>query len=349
MAAPHFVPAPAGRHPAFTAASLWYLDRKLSRRTRADFARMTFKVVAIRLYSAAACAISMLLTAWLGAFARNVSAHDWHVFRTLDGTTLLVASTQADRYQADLLPVILCWAALLLLTPRGYTFAFRAAAVAAGILGYLRFSPPSFLVTTRVSAVSRWLIRFDGRATIPYLVLVIALVYVLLSSAANTFGHLDQLRKSPHRVPHDELYSAEFIRRLCAIPLIMLVLLSAIWAVTVVRLASSGASFPGVEISYSFQGKLYPYLFLLVLISVAVSRINNGGNWLIAAVILTTWYNLVPSALAFPSILEISADRTQLIHISTAWGSDSLWAALFIFIPAVVLGIYLVARLLRSP
>jgi hypothetical protein len=66
------------------------------------------------------------------------------------------------------------------------------------------------------------------------------------------------------------------------------------------------------------------------------------------AVILTTWYSLAPGTLSFPSTLEISVGRWQLIHTGTAPGTDSLWAALFIFIPAAVLGIYLVTGLLRS-
>jgi hypothetical protein len=68
------------RYPAPHIAQ-WFLERRLSRRTRQDFAEMVFKVCAIRMYAAAACFISMLLTAWLGAFARAVSAHDWRVFR----------------------------------------------------------------------------------------------------------------------------------------------------------------------------------------------------------------------------------------------------------------------------
>jgi len=87
---------------------------------------------------------------------------------------------------------------------------------------------------------------------------------------------------------------------------------------------------------------------VLILIAIAVSWLTDGGKWLIVAVILTTWYSLAPGSLSWPSALEISAGRGQLIHIGTAWGADSLWAALFIFIPAAVFGIYLVTGLLRS-
>ena len=135
------------------------------------------------------------------------------------------------------------------------------------------------------------------------------------------------------------------VRRLCAVPLILLVLLSVTWAVTVVRLAASGTG-----ISYGFQGAVYQseYLLVLILIAIAVSWSANGAKWLIVAVILTTWYSLASAAPSFPSALEISAGRGELIHIGTVWGADSLWAALFIFIPAAVFGIYLVTALLRS-
>lgn len=349
-------PFPADRHVASGGlirlhAARWVLKHKLSRRTRADFAGMVFKGVAIRLYSAAACFISMLLVAWVGAFARIVSANDWRVFRALDGRTLLTASAQAARYQGSLLPVLILWAVLLLLTPTGYTLAFRSAAMAAGILGFLHFSPPSFLITTRVTAVSHWLSTFSGHGAVPYLILAIAMAYVLLSSAVGAFGRLDDVHRKAHRVPYGGPSSFDFTRRMCAVPLILLVLLSVTWAVTVVRLAASGASRPGAEISYGLQGGLYQskYLLVLVILSIAVSRITIDRKWLIVAVILAALYSLAPGALPFPSTLEISAGKGQLIHIGTAWGPDSLWAALFIFIPAVVLGIYLVARLLRLP
>jgi hypothetical protein len=303
------------------------------------------KVLAVRLYSATACLVSMVLAAWVGACVRAFSAQDWHVFRTLDGTTVLAASAQAARVQGALFPVLLSWAVLLLLTPITYTLAFRAAVVAAGILGYLRLAPPSFLVTTRVTAVSHWLVRLGSRGAVLYLVLAIALAYVPLSSAVAEFGRLGHLHRKVRRAPYAGRHSRDVVRKLCAIPLILLVLLSVTWAVAVVRLAASGAG-----ISYGFQGALYQseYLLVLILIAIAVSWLTDGGKWLIVAVILTTWYSLAPGSLSLPSALEISAGRGLLIHIGTAWGADSLWAALFIFIPAAVFGIYLVTGLLRS-
>ena len=180
----------------------WLLERRLSRRTRTDFVGFVVKVLAIRLYSAAACLVSMVLATWVGAFVRVVSAHDWHVFRTLNETTLLAASAQAARYQGVLFPVLLLWAVLLLLTPIRYTLAFRAAVVAAGILGYLRLAPPSFLVTTRVTAVSHWLVRFGSRGGMLYLIFAIAVAYMLLSSAVAEFGRLDYLHRKVRRAPY---------------------------------------------------------------------------------------------------------------------------------------------------
>lgn len=349
-------PFPADRHVASGGSLRLHfahcvLRHKLSRRTRADFAGMVFNVVAIRLYAAAACLISMVLVAWAGTFARVVSAHGWRVFRALNETTLLTALAQAARYQGFLLPVLLSWAVLLLLTPDGYTLAFRSAAIAAGILGFLRFSPPSFLVTTRVATLSHWLTTFSGHGAVPYLILAIAMAYVLLSSSVGIFGRLGDVRRKAHAVPYGGSSSFGFIRRLCALLLILLTLLSVTWAATVIRLAASGASRPSAEISYGYQGGLYQskYLFVLVIVSITVSQIIISRKWLIVAVILTALRSLAPRVLRFPSTLEISAGRGQLTHIGTAWGPNSLWAALLIYIPAVVLGIYLAARLLRSP
>jgi hypothetical protein len=335
-------------------ATHWCLERKLSRRTRADSAGVVFKVCAIRIYSAAACFISMLLVAWVGAFARAVSAHDWQAFRILDGTTLITVSAQAGRYQGYLLPVLLSWAVLLLLTPTGYTVAFRAAVLAAGILGYLDFSPPSFWVTARVTAMSHWFISFDdywSRHAIPFLIFSIGAAYVLQYSAVSMFEQLDQLPIKPGRESYGESSSLDLLRKPCAMLLVLLVLLSVTWAATVIRLAASHASILSPEISYGFQGGLYQsrYLLVLAIIAACFPQIYNVENWLIAAVVLTALYGLAPNALPFPSILEISAGRGQLARIGTAWGGGSLWAALFIFTPAIIFGIYLVAKLLRSP
>jgi hypothetical protein len=354
MVAPDSALPPADQPAAFTEGvqsrvADWFVARKLSRRTRADFMGVVLRVFTIRVYSAVACLISMLLVAWVAALARAVSARNWQAFKTLDGATLLAAAAQADRYQGYLLPVFLSWAVLLLLTPPGYTIAFRAMAVAAGIMGYLHFSPPSFAVTTRVTAISHWLINFYDRAVIVYLILAIIVSFVLQSSAASAFRNLDYLRKNPPLAPPYRSSAVNLIRRLCRIPLILLVLLSVTWAVTVVRLAASGASGPGTEISRGLQGAVYQskYLLLLVLLSVFISLITNSERWLIAAVILTTWGGLAPGTLHLPSALDISAGRAQLIHVGTEWGANSLWAALFVFVPVVILGMYFAARLAR--
>ncbi|HEX5296304.1 MAG TPA: hypothetical protein VFW50_04890 [Streptosporangiaceae bacterium] len=322
----------------------WLLERRLSRRTPADFVGFVVKILAIRLYSATACFISMLLAAWVGAFVRVVSAHDWHVFRTLNETTILAASAQAARYQGVLFPVLLLWAVLLLLTPIRYTLAFYSAVVAAGILGYLRLDPPSFLVTTWVTAISHWLVRFGGRGGILYLISAIGVACVLLSSAVAEFGRLDHLHRKARRASYAGRHSRDVVRKLCAIPLILLALLSVTWAVTVVRLAASGSG-----ISPGYQGALHQseYLLVLIAIAIAIPGLANGGKWLIVAVIFTTWYSLAPDVLSLLPALEISAGRGELIHIGTAWGADSLWAALFIFIPSAVFGIYLITALLR--
>ncbi|HET9081590.1 MAG TPA: hypothetical protein VFO01_13910 [Trebonia sp.] len=334
--------------------SSWLLERKLYRRTRADLARVAGKVVAIRLYSAAACFISMLLAAWVGAFARVVSAHDWHTFRTLDGATLITVSAKAGRYQGYLLPVLLAWAIILLLTPIGYTFAFRTAAVASGILGYLHLSPPAFWVTARVTAVSHWLARFDNdgsRYSILFLISSIGVAYVLQQSAVRMFEHLDQLPTRPGREPHGSSSPLGLLRKPFAMLLILLVLESVTWAATVIRLAAAGASTFGSGMSYGLQGGLYQsrYLLVLAIIAVILPRLDDAENWLAVAVALTALYGLAPDVLPFPSILGTAAARRELTRIGTAWGDGSLWAALFVFIPASMFGVYLVGKLLRSP
>ena len=138
-------------------ARQWLLDRKLSRRNPADFARVVLKALLIRVASAATCFVSMLFAAWIGAFVRVVSAQYGQGLRSLNGAVLLSASEQAGRSQVQQLPVLISWALLLLLTPAGFTIAFRAAAGAAGILGYLHFPRHCFrLPRQRVRHLTGW-------------------------------------------------------------------------------------------------------------------------------------------------------------------------------------------------
>ena len=132
--------------------------------------------------------------------------------------------------------------------------------------------------------------------------------------------------------------------------LILLVLESVTWAATVIRLAAAGAD-PWLRMSYGFQGGLYQSRCLLVLaiIAVILPRLDDAENWLAAAVALTALYGLAPDVLPFPSILGTAAARGEPPRIGTAWGGGSLWAALFVFIPASMFGVYLVGKLLRSP
>jgi hypothetical protein len=144
-------------------------------------------------------------------------------------------------------------------------------------------------------------------------------------------------------------------------PLILGMLLATVWAAAVIRLAAADGSLPGHGASYGFRAALVQdkYLFVLTLMAVLIAQLTSNTKWLIGAVALAAVYGMLPSTgpfqikttrfLLFPPTLEFSAWRGELTRIGMAWGADTLWAALFLFVPAVVLGIYLVTRLLRSP
>lgn len=314
--------------------SHWLLERKLYRPTFTDVAIALSRTVLIRVYAAAVCLVSMLLAAWIGAVARALTADRWHVFRTLDGVTLLSAARHAGAYQAGLLPVLLVWAALLTVTPTGFTIAFRAALVAAGALGYLRFSPPSFAMTDKVTSVSHWLARFDNycsRSATLFLVVSIAAAYVSMSSAVGMFG---RLHAKALRVPSDG-----FARTLCAVLLALLVLLLAGWAATVVRLGGS------LDAGRQGGGYQSSYLLVLALLAVFVTHVSDSGRWLTAAVVLVSLYALAPDAFTVPAVMRYAVGSGLFTGIGNAWGASALWAALFLYVPASLLGIYLVGRL----
>jgi hypothetical protein len=338
-------------------ARQWVLEWRLYRRNWSDVVGVPVRVVSIRLYVAAVCLISMVLMAWIGAFARVLVAQDWHASTILSNATLLTASEWASGFQGALFPVLLVWAGMLLLTPNGFTAAFHAAAVAACALGYLYFLPPAFPVTSKAATVSRWLDQEGGHPFVLYFVGSVALAALLQLHAGRTFRRLRPVNPASFEGhPYGLL-----VCRLCAMPLILAVLLATVWAAAVIRLAAADASLPGPEASYGFHAALVQdnYLFVLTLMAVLIAQLTSNDKWLIAAVALAAVYGLLPSTgpfhtkttrfFLFPPTLEFSAWRGQLTRMGTAWGADTLWAALFLFVPGVVLGIYLVARLLHSP
>lgn len=308
---------------------------KLSRPAPAGAAIALSRIVLIRVYAAAACLVCMLIAAWIGAVASALTADHWRVFRNMAGATLLDASRQAGAYQAGLLPVLMIWAALLTVTPTGFTAAFRAAVVAGGALGYLRFSPPAMALTSKVTPAAHWLTRFDDycdRDATLFFIASIVVAYVLISEAAGRFRRLDT---RPSRASHDGL-----ARRMCAALLALLILLLAGWAATVIRLG--GAHLAGAR-GGSFQGR---YLLVMALIAVLVVQVSAIGPWLTAAALLTSAYALAPMAFTMPAVLRYPVGSGLLTQIGDAWGADALWAALFLYVPASALGIYLVIRLL---
>ena len=338
-------------------ARQWVLEWRLYRKSWSDVVRVPVRVVSIRLYVAAMCLISMVLMAWIGAFTRELVGQDWHTSTILSSATLLAAAEWARGFQGALFPVLLVWAGMLLLTPNGFTVAFRAAAVAAGALGYLYFLPPAFPVTSKVAGVSRWLDQAGGHPFVLYFVGSVTLAALLQLHAGRTFRRLHPVNPASFEGHPYGLLAC----RLCVMPLILGMLLATVWAAAVIRLAAADGSLPGHGASYGLRAALVQdkYLFVLALIAVLIAQLTTNDKWLIAAVALAAVYGLLPDTgpfrigttrfFLFPRTLEFTAWHRELTRIGTAWGASTLWAALFLLVPGVVLGIYLVTRLLRSP
>jgi hypothetical protein len=333
--------------------SQWLLERKLRRRTLAAFAAVSARTLAIRACSAAACFASMLPAAWVGAFTRSVSTHHWHVFSTLNETAVLNLSAQAGKYEVRLLPLLISWAVLLLVTPIGLTLAFRAAAVIAAILGYLELSPPTFVVTSKVASISGWLTRFDtywGRHSVVLVVASIAAAYLLQAYAVRTFRRLGYLRSRQRDGFNNTSLGQSLPGKLSAACLVLLVLLAAVWAGTVIGLVAAHGGSSASWGSYGSQGGRYQSecLFIMVLLAVMIPQLYHGEKWLTAAALLAGIYGLAPDRLHVPAALTVSAGSGLLERIGSVWGAGSLWAALFLFIPGLVLGIYLLARIIGT-
>jgi hypothetical protein len=289
----------------------------------------------------------MVLITWIAAFARQILEHGWSGFRMLGGAALSRASMQAAGYERELVPVLAVWAAFLLLAPAGYTIAFRSAAVAAGVLGALDFSPPSFVVTPKVAGFARELVEYTRSWNGIWLLLLSASVaYLLYRAGLSASERLGQLSARQARRPTLASPTQIYASQVCCAVLALVVLQAAAWSGTVVWLAARHA--PGDVMSYGMRGALVQSDYLLatavVAVLVACSQVARGVL-LLAATALAASLGAVSNVSPMPRDLALSVGGGELARIAATWGSGSLWAALFVGFPACLLGIYLVARI----
>jgi hypothetical protein len=321
-----------------TRVSSWLLVRKLRRRTTEEVAAALAGGLIVRALAAACAFCSMALIAWLAAFAREVFRHGLTGFRTLSAAGLSHATAQAGRYEAGLIPVLAVWAALLLFAPAGYAIAFRAAALAAAVLGALDLSPPSFRVTPWTAGFARGLVQLSRSwSGVLLLVASLAAAFLLYRGALGVFERLGQFSAGRLRRP------APVTRFLLA----LVVLLSAAWTGTVVWLAASHAH--GDATSYGSRGGLVQgdYLLALAIAALLVAGSGSTQGRLLVVTPLAALLGAFASDLPVPHELVWSAGRADLERAGAWWGGGSLWAALFVGFPLCLLGIYLVARVRR--
>jgi hypothetical protein len=315
--------------------SAWLLAGKLNRRTPEEVATSLATACLTRALAAACAFGSMVLIAWIAALARAVFRHGWSS-TALNATSLARASIQAGHVEGDLVPVLGVWAALLLLTPTGYTIAFRCAAVAAGALGALDFSPPSFAVTPEAAGFARDLAQFTRSWNAALLlILTMTAAYLLHRGALGVFISLSEF--SVRRT----LRPARTVRFAVA----FVVLLSAAWTGTVVWLA---ASQPGTA-SLGVRGGivLSDYLVALGVVAVLVAGSAHAQGRLLASMPVAAVLGAVANVSPIPRDLMFSVERTGLERVGDAFGAGSWWAALFIGFPACLLGVYLMAPVRR--
>lgn len=337
----------------------WFLERKLRRGNGWDPARTLLVSLVIRVVASAACFISMVLIAWAGALLGVIAVGGWRALRVLNEASILAASQQADRFTGDLLPVLVVWALLLLVTPTGYDRAFSAMVALAGVVSYLHLVPPAFLFPSWMSRASRalsqantWIFHLNHRdpknpiaSELLGAVLVVALL--LHTAARERFRRLPDLgmRRAPR--PPTGVFTRPLTKKIFATPLIALLLMLVIWAGTVVRLAASHGVTPVRLVTYGAQGGLTDgeYLFIVMLIAILVAQLGSVRIVLLA-VLLTLGITLVPIALKHTTGLRVPLWSGQLAAIGRERGTESLWIALFACVPVILYGTHLVGKLL---
>jgi hypothetical protein len=124
-----------------------------------------------------------------------------------------------------------------------------------------------------------------------------------------------------------------------------------VWAGTVIRLAASHGVTAGGLASYGSQGGLEQgrYLLVVALISVLVLTSPNAPMAMRVAVLLTATVIVIPRLLSISSPLQTSLLTSQLAGTGRKWGTESLCAALFAYIPLILYATDLVHRRLAPP
>jgi hypothetical protein len=222
---------------ADTSFADWYLRRKLCRTSKATVVRALFRVSVIRVMAPAWSLVAMLIIVWLAALGRVIA--DQGALSTLDTAQIDTAA----RVQADLLPVLVVWAALLLMTPSACSVAFLVADLLAGIAGYLQLSPPPFLVTSWVSRGANALFMADtqsGKVNAAAIATLLAAALVIAWIVWRMFRRLDPRRD---RVVVRVKTGFPFGRLIAAV-LTAIVLLLIVWGGNVVRIAAAGGGNP---------------------------------------------------------------------------------------------------------
>jgi hypothetical protein len=335
-----------------------FLRHKLARRNATDRNRAFAISLATRVVASAECFVSMLLIAWVGALAGAICALGWKAVESVDEASIMAASPLADRVAADLLPVLLPWAALLLVAPAAYRGAVPAAAALAAIVGYLHLVPPAFLspywvsrAATALSAATAAAFRAAHHSKNPVGIEIawgaIMLALLLQFAALRRFRRLQDLGNGGAGRSGNGPLSRRLTRKLAALPLIALALLLSIWAGTVVRLTASHSVAPGSIVAYGEQGGAEQANYLLIVIIIAIVLSQLGNARIIAPVaLLTLIFILAPSAQEHVSRLRIPLWREALVNLGGQWGTEALWIALFASAPTALLAIYLSGRLL---
>ena len=294
----------------------------------------------------------MVFIVWVAAVVQTIAVGGIQALRTLDTAQINYASQYAAGVQSGLLPVLVVWAALLLITPVGYVAAFRAAALSAGVVGYLQLVPPSFPVTRWVARVANSLLAAYPQGK-PPIVLGTALAFLglallLLSADRRLFTSLEGLRLRPGLRIRAGIRSGNTASKLVAVPLIALILLLAIWAGTVVRLAATGATVPGKLAQDGSQAGAWAggYLLVIVLAAVVVPLLRAARPAAWTVVLCAGVIASIPVVADHSSALRIPLLTSQFTALGGDCGADSLWIALFACVPLIVFGLYLADRML---
>jgi hypothetical protein len=295
----------------------------------------------------AAAVVGMALLAWAGAVMQQAIAAHTNDIGPLGGRI----GAAAARQQVQLLPVLLVIAIEAVAVSRGRRGVVIVAGLGCGALGYLAGRLPAFTLFSLPTGIGDTLVRLGGswHSAVGAIAAAQALGGLLLCNLAASLATRGGLgRVGAGRA--GRAAPARGAQRLALAPVMLAVLLAALWMAETVRMTlASGGTLAGARIGLLAARDQSELLLVLAAVALIASVGAAGGGhglfgWGVAgAVAIGLWAHPIPAL----DVLRRPVAEVELLGIAGWWGNGAFWAALLCYLPLVAAATQLLYERLR--